>query len=646
MRLKPAPPAPPAPTRAAIDSPHAGGVRWRLSPQAATVSPSRAPADTPDSSEHGAYQALLNRAHRHMRAQQFSRAEALLRQAVALAGTDRRAHRHLAVVWIRQSRFVEALELLRELLQAAPGDEILMLNVGVVLFQLNQMDEARSALMALLHLHPRQLMGRVYLANALLRQPQQALEVLRPVMEQASAQPDLSFTLATVYERLQDPPEALRHYEMALAARPNHAESLSNWLLTRHFIYPMDLGGVRDTAVRHGEVLQREAQAGGWLGARPVPRSVGARLRVGIMSSDLRKHVVAYFLESVLQALQTQGVELIAYANHETSEQASPGIKACFARWHDIKALPDPEAARLIAADDLDVLLDLNGHTNGRRLGVLQRKPAVRQVSWLGYFGTTGMPFMDAVIADPHCVPFDEAKYFSERLLYMPNSRLCLSEPVGAPAVAPEPPMASLPWITLGCFQNINKINDRVLALWRRVLEAVPASVLRLQSLRMDKPEQVVRMRDRLGASGIDVKRVWIGPSMPRQTYLAQYAEIDVLLDTFPYPGGTTTAEAIWMGVPTLTLATPGMLGRQGQAMLEMVGLGDWVVHSEDEYVAKAVALARDRAGAIGRLRAIRRDLRETARHSALFDARAFAKDLEKLLRDFCAQSAGRSAFR
>jgi predicted O-linked N-acetylglucosamine transferase (SPINDLY family) len=220
----------------------------------------------------------------------------------------------------------------------------------------------------------------------------------------------------------------------------------------------------------------------------------------------------------------------------------------------------------------------------------------------------------------------------------MPHSRLCLTPPTDAPEVAPEPPMASLPFITWGCFQNVNKINDGVLRLWRRILESVPDSVLRLQNGRFEQTWQVLRMRERMRAVGIDLRRVWMSSNLPREHYLGQYAEIDVLLDTFPYPGGTTTAEALWMGVPTLTLATPGMLGRQGQAMLENVGLADWVAHSEDGAVAKAVALARDRTVAVARLRQLRRDLRETARRSPLFDAETFAVDLERLLRQFCSE--------
>ena len=167
----------------------------------------------------------------------------------------------------------------------------------------------------------------------------------------------------------------------------------------------------------------------------------------------------------------------------------------------------------------------------------------------------------------------------------------------------------------------------------------VPGSVLRLQSLKLDNAGEARRLRERVVAAGIDWGRVQLVGGQPRDKYLERYNEVDVLLDTFPYPGGTTTAEAIWMGVPTITLATPGMLGRQGQAMLQSVGLGDWVVHSADEYVAMAQTLAQDRAATVARLGQMRRSLRETALKSPLFDAERFAKDFERLLRNFCART-------
>lgn len=594
------------------------------------------PAAPAPASDAGA--SAVAHAHRLSGQGRYHEAEQVLLKALAADPVSVPVRRALAVVFLALARHREALSLLRPLVKERPDDELVLLNHATALFKLDLLHEAHMALEDLVRRFPANVQARVNLASIHLnnlRDPAQALAVLRPA--ESAAHAGLQFGLGCVYGRLGDFERALPHYERALAIQPAHAESLSNYLFSLHYRWPLDLDRVREVSRLHGRALQADAERRG-LVCPPAPaRTVGRRLRVGLLSADLRLHPVGHFLETVLDALRQREVDLFAYANQAAGAVVPPRIRAAFAQWRDILNETDQRVAETMATDDLDVLLDLSGHTTGNRPGVLVRRPARRQVSWLGYFGTTGLPFIDAVIADPHCVPAEEARFFTERVLYMPHSRLCLTPPENAPEVVPEPPMAALPWISFGCFQNASKINDHVLALWRRVLDAVPASLLRLQNSRFEEEQQVLRMRERLLAAGIDLRRVVMAGNLPREHYLGQYAEVDVLLDTFPYPGGTTTAEAIWMGVPTLTLATPGMLGRQGQALLENVGLGDWVAHSEDAYAGKAAALAADRPAAAARLRALRQNLRETARTSPLFDAESFAADLERLLRDFCA---------
>ena len=582
-------------------------------------------------------QALVT-AHRLGGQGRYHEAEQVLLKALAQDPSSVPVRRHLAAVFLALAKHREALAMLKGLVQQLPDDEQLLLNLSTAWFKLDNLHEAHMALEDLVRRFPANTQARVNLASIHLnnlKHPEKALEVLLPAAAEDHA--GLQFALGCIYGKLGDFDRSLAHYERSLATQPGHTDSLSNYLFSLHYRYPVDLDRVREVSERHGRALYDDAVRRGLVCAPAPSRPVGRRLRVGILSADLRLHPVGHFLETALDALRLREVDLFAYANQARGAFVPPRIKSAFTQWRDILDETDQRVADTMAADDLDVLLDLSGHTTGNRIGVLMRRPARRQVSWLGYFGTTGLPFVDAVIADPHCVPPQETRFFTERLLYLPHSRLCLTPPANAPEVVPEPPMASLPWITFGCFQNASKINDSVLALWQRVLDAVPASVLRLQNGRFDEEQQVLRMRERLRAAGIDLRRVFISSNLAREHYLGQYAEVDVLLDTFPYPGGTTTAEAIWMGVPTLALATPGMLGRQGQAMLENVGLSDWVAQSEDAYVAKAADLVRHRAVAVERLRTLRRDLRETARRSPLFDAVRFAGDLEALLRDFSA---------
>ena len=568
----------------------------------------------------------------------YHEAEQVLLKALAQDPVSVPVRRSLSTVFLALAKHREALAMLTGLVQQFPDDEQLLLNLSTAWFKLDNLHEAHMALENLVKRFPANTQARVNLASIHLnnlKDPAKALEVLRPAAAEAHA--GLQFALGCVHGKLGDHLPSLNHYARALEIDPGHGETLSNYLFSLHYGPSVDLERVRSVSEKHGRAIHDNAVRRSIVRPPAPPRPVGRRLRVGILSADLRVHPVGHFLETVLTELRQREVDLFAYANQVKGAFVPERIRAAFGQWRDILEETDQRVVDTMAEDDLDVLLDLSGHTTGNRIGVLARRPVRRQLSWLGYFGTTGLPFIDAVIADPHCVPPQEARYFGEKLLFMPHSRLCLTPPANAPAVAPEPPMAALPWISFGCFQNASKINDRVLSVWKRVLDAVPASLLRLQNGRFDEQQQVLHLRERLRAAGIDLRRVFISNNLAREHYLGQYAEVDVLLDTFPYPGGTTTAEAIWMGVPTLALATPGMLGRQGQAMLENVGLGDWVAHSEDGYVAKAAALAADRPAAVATLRALRKNLRETARQSPLFDAKAFAGNLERLLRDVCA---------
>jgi predicted O-linked N-acetylglucosamine transferase (SPINDLY family) len=286
----------------------------------------------------------------------------------------------------------------------------------------------------------------------------------------------------------------------------------------------------------------------------------------------------------------------------------------------------DERLAAQIRSDGVDILVDLSGRTAGNRLPVFAAKPAPVQVSWLGYFATTGMPQMDAILADPVCAPESEESLYVEQVVRLPHTRLCMSPPVAAPTPS-TPPALKNGFITFGCYQTLPKINQSVLAAWAQILSACPNARLRLQAAQFSGAQQQAQFTNRLRAAAIDVARVDLLGPVSRELYLGSYSEVDILLDTFPYPGGTTTAEALWMGVPTLTLALPGMLGRQGQCMLHNLNLQDWVTHSEAEYIAKAVAWGQGGAEVCANLQTLRHQMRTRAAASPLFDAPRFASD-------------------
>ena len=254
-------------------------------------------------------------------------------------------------------------------------------------------------------------------------------------------------------------------------------------------------------------------------------------------------------------------------------------------------------------------------------------KPAPVQVSWLGYFATTGVAEIDYLLADAVGVPEAQQTQFTESIWFLPDTRLCFTAPNVDLHVAALPALKN-GHITFGCFQNLAKASDGVLELWGKILAALPDSTLRMQCKQLDEPAQVEQLLQRLQKCGIAPARVSTHRTTNRESYLAAHAEVDVILDTFPYPGGTTTCEALWMGVPTLTLAGDTLLARQGASLLSAAGLEQWIANSKEEYVAKAVALASDLAD----LAALRAGLREQVLASPLFDAPRFARNFEDAL--------------
>lgn len=355
-------------------------------------------------------------------------------------------------------------------------------------------------------------------------------------------------------------------------------------------------------------------------------------MRIGVVSADLHSHPVAYFLETVLAALSKMPSQWIAFSNDSQPDEWTARLRPLFATWHSIEHLSDAAATQCVVDEHIDILLDLSGHTAFNRLTVFAAKPAPIQVSWLGYFGTTGLPAMDYVLADPQSVPETEAQWFTEKIWRLPHTRLCFSPPLRAPDVGRLPVLAGRPF-TFGCFQELTKINDSVLKTWVRILSALPNARLRVQSVRLGYPDVMTAFAQRLRDAGLsDAQFQLLGPAT-RENYLAAYADVDLVLDTFPYPGGTTTVEALWMGVPTLTLATPGMLGRQGAALLVNAGLPDWICNNADTYVAQAKAWASTEGERRQQLSDLRAQLRPQLLASPLMDARQFAVDLDGALR-------------
>lgn len=418
--------------------------------------------------------------------------------------------------------------------------------------------------------------------------------------------------------------EAQTYSLRVLELKPDHEKALSRLLFSENYLDTSSPRYRFELAQRYGALVSQKASSQTFTG-KFVPGK--QKLRVGMVSGDFNNHPVGYFLESFLPFLHRGNVDLIAYPTQTKADGLTERLKKQFSAWVPLYGKSDETAAQQIHRDDIDVLIDLSGHTRFNRLPVFAYKPAPLQVSWLGYFATTGVPQIDYLIADEVSLPASEQESFTETIWYLPDTRLCFSAPEDAPAVSGLPALKN-GHVTFGSFQRLAKINDAVIGLWARVLAAIPDARLRLQNKQLGDADVAKRFMERLKVHGVPPERVSLHGGANRRDYLAAHAEVDIILDTSPYPGGTTTCEALWMGVPTLTLLGNHFIGRQGAGLLHAAGLGDWVAKSDDEYCQKAVEFGSD----LTALASLRKGLRDRVAVSPLFDGERFAGHFEEVL--------------
>jgi predicted O-linked N-acetylglucosamine transferase (SPINDLY family) len=541
------------------------------------------------------------------------------------------AHLNMGVVLQSQGKLAEAVDAYRRVMVLDPQLPEAYANLGSVLQAQRKLDEAIPNFRKVVQLTPQSAQAHFNLGSALYHRGEldEAIDCYNQALLLNPDMADAHVNLGSALQgkcRLQD---AIRHYRRAIELRPDFLLPGSNVLFAMSFDPSGSPAAYREEAISFGQrALQQARPYTDWPSMRvPLPRAdSGPKLRVGLVSGDLNNHPVSFFLENILAHLDTARIELIAYATQPYEDELTARLKPRFVAWRAIGGITDEAAARQIQEDGIHVLVDLAGHSNHNRLPLFAWKPAPVQVSWLGYLASTGVPGMDYLLADPVSVPEQNRAHFTEHIWYLPDSLNCFTPPKASGPLG----VALLPalrngFVTFGCFQNLAKVDDIALAAWGRVFEALPSARLRLQMKQMSQASAREDILKRLARAGITAERVSLaGPVGDREQYLATHGEVDIVLDTFPYPGITTTCEALWMGVPTVTLAGNTLLSRQGAALLTCVGLEDWIGADEDGYVACAVRHASD----LERLSQLRATLRERALASPLFDVPRFARHL------------------
>jgi predicted O-linked N-acetylglucosamine transferase (SPINDLY family) len=360
--------------------------------------------------------------------------------------------------------------------------------------------------------------------------------------------------------------------------------------------------------------------------ATAARETANTKIHVGYISPDFRRHSVFYFLHPVLKAHDRREFTIYCYSDVARPDDVTRQLMGVADHWRDVSALSDDQVLHLIQQDQIDILIDLAGHTDRNRLPMLSRKPAPVQVSWLGYPSTTGLRAMDYRLTDLQADPPGSADIFhTEKLVRLEHGFLCYEPPIDAPN-STETPAIKNGFVTFGSFNNLAKINSDVLHAWCEILRRVPGAKLVLKAPGLGYSSSKDTILSAVRRQGIEAHRVeCLGQLAEIDKHLGMYNRIDIALDTFPYNGTTTTCEALWMGVPVVSFAGNRHASRVGASILNTVGLHNYVALNRDAYVDLAVGLAGDQ----DTLSAIRQGMRDRMRHSPLMDAAHFCEKLE-----------------
>lgn len=358
---------------------------------------------------------------------------------------------------------------------------------------------------------------------------------------------------------------------------------------------------------------------------RPTERKKRTkRIRIGYISPDFRLHAAAYFFTPLLRDFDGKHFEVICYALGRR-DRVTQFFKRHRVMWRDISRLSAKDAARQIAKDKLDILVDLSGHTQDTALPILAYRPAPVQISAIGYMNTTGMQEVDYFLSDVYCAPYDMGTTgFTERVLRLPHTHICYAPDFrDMPVPATEPPCVQNGYVTFGSFNNFSKVSEDVLQLWRSILDRVPRARLLIKSKIASIPSGREIVIAKCQAFGIDEERLILEPYS--EDYLECYAHVDIALDTFPYTGGLTTCEALYMGVPVITRVGTTHGARFSAGILQNAGLAQLISKGDLDYMRKAVELASN----VETIRKLRKTLRERLKKSRLMDGEAYMRELE-----------------
>ena len=591
----------------------------------------------------------------------LAQAEGVYRQAIAIAPGHPRTHLNLGILLAAKGDEAGAERAYQACLELAPENAFGNYNYGRLLFLRGDFARAEELLAEAVRAKPNFPQALVLLSNTLdaLGKPDAAIAAMEDALRLQPGDAGAWFNLGLLLAGQLRGDEAVAALQRSLEGASDNVEA---WTLMSRLLRDQGLATEALAAVRRAlatpaeawgnrsfelllmifadglsadEIFRRHVEFGADL-ERAVPvrfrdyRDASdrtRRLRVGYVSSDLYLHPVPFFLLPVLEQHDRSQVEVFCYATGATEDFITERLRGASDHWRVAHEMTDVQLADAIHADGIDVLVDLVGHTAQPRLGVFAQRPAPAQVSWIGYLNTSGLTTMDYRLCDSRTDPLAIAQpMHTERLEHLPVSQWCYRPLVDEPA-AEQAPCEKNGHVTFGSFNAALKVAPAMIRRWGELLARVPDSRLVVANVNSERKRAAVR--EGVAAAGVDPARVTFLVRVPLNQYMASYNDVDIALDAFPYGGGTTTFDALWMGVPVVAALGERSVSRSAASLLEELGLTDWIAPSIDAWVDVAVARASD-VQAIG---ALRRALPARIKASALADVPRFTRDLEAAYR-------------
>lgn len=493
--------------------------------------------------------------------------------------------------------------------------------------------EAEDTIYEVLSLNPRNIAAKVSLAELYKYKGnyEKAIESYEKLLEQHPKLGAARTNYALCLQELGNYEESEKNYLQAFEDLPSQFESLSNYLMALHYNPNRSKEEIFEAHKLWDQHFAPENRPN-----RPIPfdASVDKKLRVGFISGGFRAHPVGWMITKALENLPKDAFEIYSYTTHNRYDMVTKRIHAASDKWRSVIGYSDEIIAKIIREDEIDILVELSGHSADTRLKTVVMEPAPVMVKWVGgLFNTTGMESVDYLISDHMETPEGEEEFYTEKLVRMPDDYICFMPPDYSPDVA-ELPAKKEGVITFGCFNNPTKVNDVTLEKWAEIMNRVPNSRLFLKSKQYDTEALRARITETMATAGISKDRLIFDGLSQHQILLEKYNEVDIALDPWPYSGGLTTCEALWMGVPVITKPGPTFAGRHSATHLYNAGFPEWITNSWDEYIGKVVALASD----IQQLSDIRKGLRKKVAASPVCDGARFGAHLSNAFREMWKQ--------